>query len=117
MDRICVALLDRINKLSPEGRYVIIDENELFEAFPEECEKSDKELNKALSALKNSGFIDIRYSRGDMYCVAPLKEYVEKISAPPPAKKSRAKIDSVFLSAFAGGALGALLITLIFALI
>ena len=118
MDRICGAVLDKINSVSQTGRYVIITEDEFFECFPDGCERSDDELDKALTALRSGGYIDVKYSRGDTYCVASLKEYVEEReeAAPAPEKKKR-KIDFVFVSAFAGGALGSLIISLIFALI
>ena len=74
MDRICGAVLDRIHELSPAGRYVIIAGDEFFEAFPEGCEATFEELNRALAVLKKGGYIDMKYSRGDMYCVATLKE-------------------------------------------
>lgn len=122
MDRICVAVLDRIRALSPAGRYVIIEGEELFEAFPDGSETSDRELDRALTLLRNDGYIDMKYSRGDTYCIAPLKEYAPE--EPPEAAYAEEKprgrrrfADPVFVSAFAGGAIGSLLISLIFALV
>ena len=86
MDRICGAVLDKIHELSPAGRYVIIAEDELFEAFPEGSEKDYKELERALSVLTKGGYVDLKYSRGDMYCVAPLKEYIQEITYPVPSE-------------------------------
>ena len=124
MDRICVAVLDKIQKLSPAGRYVIIAEDEFYEDFPEGSEKSFQELDRALTVLRRGGYIDLKYSRGDMYCVAPLKRYVEEEYYPSPVpeesfreEKRGRKTDFVFLSAFAGSALGSLIISLIFAVI
>ena len=119
MDRICGAVLDKIYDLSPAGRYVIIAVDEFYDAFPDGYEKTFDELDKALTSLKKGGYIDLKYSRGDMYCVAPLKEYEEEeeILSPSPAVSSGRKIDMVFLSAFAGSALGSLIISLIFAII
>lgn len=123
MDRICVAVLEKIRSLSPAGRYVIIAEDEFYEAFPDGCENSDRELDRVLTALRNGGYIDLKYSRGDMYCVAPLKEYVEE---PPQdetedefteAPERRRFFDPVFISAFVGGALGSLIISVIFAFV
>lgn len=120
MDRICGAVLDRIHALSPAGRYVIIAEDEFFEAFPEGCEATYEELNRVLTVLKKGGYIDMKYSRGDMYCVAPLKEYVEELpasSAPAPVCEQRVKrFDFIFVSAFAGSALGSILTAVILAL-
>ena len=118
MDRNCIAVLEKIHSLSPAGRYVIIAEDEFYEAFPEGCETSDRELDRVLTALRNDGYIDLKYSRGDMYCVASLKDYVDEIITPAPAAKPAArKMDMTFISAFAGSALGSLIISLIFALV
>ena len=117
MDKISGAILERIHSLSPAGRYVIIAEDEFLDSFPEGSERSYDELDRALTSLKNSGYIDLKYSRGDMYCVAPLKDYFEpQAPAPEPVIKKR-RIDGVFLSAFFGSALGCLLVSLVFALI
>ena len=117
MDRICSAVFDKIRELSPSGRYVIVAEEEFYDNFPEDSERSYKEIDRALSVLKHGGFIDVKYSRGDMFCVAPLKEYVDEIITPVPAKPAGRKLDFTFISAFAGSALGSLIISLIFALV
>lgn len=117
MDRICGEVLARIHALSPAGRYVIIDEDEIFEAFPDGSEKTYGELERVLSSLKQGGYIDLKYSRGDTYCIAPLKEYVKEAPPPAPTKVQAKKRDNIFISAFAGGALGSLIISLIFALL
>lgn len=118
MDRICGAVLDKIYDLSPAGRYVIIAVDEFYDAFPDGSEKTFDELDRALTSLKKGGYIDLKYSRGDMYCVAPLKEYVEEeIPSPVPSVPQGRRIDMVFLSAFAGSALGCLIVSLIFAII
>ena len=119
MYRICNAVLDRIFDLSPAGRYVIIAEDEFYEAFPDGSQKTYDELERVLSSLRGGGYIDLKYSRGDMYCVAPLKKYVEEeieLTEEEPETKER-KPDFTFLSAFAGSALGSLIVALIFALI
>ena len=116
MDRICGAVLDRIFALSPAGRYVIIAEDEFLEAFPDDSEKSYEELNRALYTLTKGGYIDMKYSRGDMYCVAPIKRFVEEpVEVIYEPKKKR--LDFVFISAFAGGALGSLIVSIIFAIL
>lgn len=116
MDRMSRAIFGKISAISPKARYVIITEDEFFEALPEESEKSYNELDKTLTYLRNNGYIDIKYSRGDTYCVAWLKEFEEEI----PEEKAESpswirKIDPTFISAFTGAALGSLIISLIFA--
>ena len=75
MDRICNAVLEKICSLASLGRYVIISEDEFFENFPDDSDKNEAELKKALRTLVSNGFIDLRYSSGDLYCAAPLKKY------------------------------------------
>ena len=118
MDRICGAVLDKINGLSPAGRYVIIAEEEFNECFPE-GDDNGEQLDKVLTKLKEGGYIDVRYSRGDLYCIAPLKEFIEEDEPPEEteAEAPRRKFNFTFASAFLGGMLGSLVISLIFALV
>ena len=118
MDRICGAVLNKIRALSPAGRYGIIAEEELYDAFPEGSDKSFDELKKTLTYLLKQGYIDVKYSRGEIYCIAPLKRYEEEIIYEEPQEdKSYHRLDHVLISAFAGSVLGSLIITLIFAII
>ncbi len=128
MDRICSAVLQKTNSMATLGRYVIISDDEFFEAFPDGEEKSGASLLHALNFLREEGFIDLRYSHGNMYCVAPLKNYEPPadeqnapLRIPPPAVQSAVKAGKfnlpAFFAAFAGGAAGSFIISLIFALI
>ena len=126
MDRICGAVLNRIHSLSPAGRYLVIDEDELLEAFPDEAEKTFDELKRVLTTLCKGGFIDVKYSSGNMYCIAPLKKYVEPTVIIDDGKqcatkeftdRKNDKKNLAFLAAFAGGALGSMIVCLIFSLI
>ena len=117
MDRICSAVLNKIHALSPAGRYVIVDEDELFEAFPSGSEKSFDELKRSLTLLIKQGYIDVKYSRGEMYCIAPLKKYEEEEEIVYEERERRFRFDPVLISAFAGSALGSLIISLIFAFV
>jgi len=124
MDRICGSVLNKINSLASLGRYVIISEDEFYESFPEDADRSDSELKRAIRFLLSGGFIDVKYSGGNMYCVAPLKKYLpepeEILPAPVKAAETPAKTRNgllTFLSAFFGGAAGSLIISLIFYLL
>ena len=120
MDRICGAVLNKIHALSPAGRYVIVDEDELFDAFPEGMDRSFEELKRSLTLLIKQGYIDVKYSRGETYCIAPLKRYEEEVSEvafEEPAQVKRFRLDPVLIAAFVGGALGSIIISLIFAFV
>ena len=120
MDRICGAVLDKINSLSPAGRYVVIAEDEFYDCFPEGGDENGDKLDKALTRLKEGGYIDVKYSRGDLFCIAPLKEFIEdepETEETEEVPKRRLGFNFTFASAFLGGMLGSLLISLIFALV
>ena len=124
MDRICCNVLEKICSLAPMGRYTVISAEEFFESFPEDAENSQAELKKALKTLVAGGFIDVKYSDGEMFCAAPLKKYVPEPEPHAPALqqtaeepvKTRAAMPA-FWGALAGGALGSLIISLIFAFV
>ena len=124
MDRICCNVLEKICSQANMGRYTVISAEEFFEVFPEDAECSQTEIKKALKTLVSGGFIDVKYSDGEMFCAAPLKKYVPEPEPPAPDIAEIAekpvkvrKVLPAFWGAFAGGALGSLIISLIFALI
>ena len=123
MDKIACSVLDKINSLAPLGRYVVISADEFFENFPEDAEADGAELRKALKSLTLGGFIDLKYSDGEMFCTAPLKVYEPEAPVETPEVKSAQTEKKqrgsylLFLAAFAGGALGSLLVWLISALV
>ncbi len=127
MDTIAVCTFEKICSAAPLGKYVIISEDEFFDVFPEGTPRRSDELNKALKNLKSGGYIDVRYSGGNMFCVAPLKKSelntkTENETAQIPVAESgnksvRGSAAVNFIAAFAGGALGSLIICLVFALI
>lgn len=127
MDRICSALIEKINTLTGVGRYVIISEDEFLECFAEGEEPTDGELKKALKGLIAEGFIDLKYSSGNMFCVAPLKKYTAEepedlqpepngLPVPITSESGYAGLKT-FAAAFAGGMAGSLIISLIFAFV
>ncbi len=123
MDRISTAVHDKISAQTALGRYVVYSEDELFEAFPEDADRDETELKKALKDLLAAGYVDVKYSGGSLYCIAPLKRYVAEPDPPPPPPlpepetKPAKRIPAGFWAAFCGGALGSLIISLIFALV
>ena len=123
MEQLNFSILEKIFDMTKIGRYVIVSVDEFFE---NDDENSVAALKKALGELRSQGYIDLKYSGEDMFCVAPLKNLPE----PPPAEqqctpagKRRAIKLPDFRTAFLGGALGGfvgsmlggLIITVIFA--
>lgn len=131
MDSISIAVTDKICSLAALGRYVVFSEDELLDSFPDGVQKDESTLKRALDFLKDEGYIDLKYSSGNLYCIAPLKVYsppepeeerpVEK-SVPPPVQydntpKLKHIMGAISLSAFVGGAIGSLIVSLIFTFI
>ncbi len=112
-------VIEKICTLAPMGRYVILSADD----FSEEIGESG--LRKSLKTLKDDGYIDLKYSSDDLFCVAPLKAFVrevpqeadlpEETNAEEP-RRNFSVFALTFLSAFLGGALGSLIISLIFSL-
>ena len=126
MDRICNAVFEKISSLAPVGRYVIISEDEFFLFFPDGGDRNESELKRALKTLTSGNFVDLKYSGGNLYCVSPLKKYVPEELAEPepeleeaPEKRERTVSGNMlaFVAAFAGGAAGSFIISLIFSLL
>lgn len=113
MDGICSAILNKIYALGAPGRYFVISSDEFFDAFPEDCARDEGQLKKTLRSLSADGYLDIKYSSGNMYCVALLKVLPEEElqedgfedCCEPEILQKTAHV-SAFWSAFLGGALG-----------
>ena len=126
MDGICSAILNKIYALGSVGRYYIISSDEFFDAFPVDAERDETELKKSLQSLVTEGYIDIKYSSGNMYCVALLRNFLpeeEPLCAEMPTEVITEKIEArgkPFWAALAGGAIGGVLggtLTALFALL
>ena len=73
MDAVNRALFYYISESCKNGGFAIIDGTEFADAIPEGERRAAGEIDGALKELQKLGYIDIRYARGDMYCVAALK--------------------------------------------
>ena len=73
MDDVKRALFYKISESCKNGGFAIIDSTEFADAIPEGERRAAGEIDGALKELQKLGYIDIRYARGDIYCVAALK--------------------------------------------
>lgn len=113
MDEICRALSSALCEAGM-GCYKIFYEDELTEILPEGAKNRDT-LDNAIHALCDGGFIDVKYARGDVFCIAARKRYdapYAKEEEPERqkavcAKLSRKSYALFALVAFFGGAAGA----------
>lgn len=122
MDAVKRALFYKINESCKNGGFAIIDSTEFADAIPEGERRAAGEIDGALKELQKLGYIDIRYARGDMYCVAALKSELpeenceEKLpDRSPTVIEVKEKINKFAVAlyaaaAFLGGAAGSAII-------
>jgi len=114
MDEICRALSSAICEAGLGG-YRIFYEDELICSLPD-CDEST--LRAALERLEKGGYIDIKYARGDVFCIEARRAFDEKekdLPAENIAEPKRTAGDKpnfktyalLIIAAFLGGATGA----------
>jgi hypothetical protein len=87
MDELCFALSQKIWQ-NGENAYNIFYIDELYDFLPEGSSRDKSTLISALQLLASGGYIDIKYARGDAYCIMPLKQYpAPTIPVPAEIKK------------------------------
>ena len=115
MEEICSSISALLSKDGKSG-YKIYYEEELLDALPENV-RNRETLEAALKNLQSGGFLDVKYARGNAFCIANLKQFSAAESAqdeteetetpvPAPAAPSKKMYVAVALSSFLGGALG-----------
>ena len=125
MEEIC-ALLSAFLCEAGTGSYKIFYEEELMEVLPEEI-RNRETLEAALKNLGGGGYVDVKYARGNAFCIAAVKKFepvipvatekteetaAQRLAAPALfPKKAYAYIT---LCAFLGGAVGAVVIFFIY---
>ena len=126
MEEICTALSAMIDEAG-NGRYTIFYEEDLLEAIDGDM-KNRETLEAALKTLRTGGYIDVKYARGNAFCVASLKKYVpvkKEEPAPAPVESAEERTSALskktllsiglwaFLGSFIGGAIVALITAVI----
>lgn len=111
MEEICKLLSDKLREAG--GKYTVFYEDDLLDEIPEDMRNRDT-LEAVLKKLHTEGCIEVKYARGNAFCIAYKKpfesekgeanEVVER--APVSKDKPNAKqCFYFFLSAFLGGLL------------
>lgn len=91
MEEICQSLSAVLCE-NGTGGYSIYYEEELLEALPEDM-RNRETLEAALKNLRGGGYIDVKYARGNAFCIAGLKQY--RIPAKPEETPEEAADESV----------------------
>ncbi|MDE6374102.1 MAG: hypothetical protein K2L72_06335 [Clostridia bacterium] len=114
MEEICTKLSATLSKDGAKG-YGIYYEEELLDALPDDM-RNRETLEAALKNLQSGAYIDVKYARGDAFCIASLKKYkpvereiavdCDNTAVCPTASLPKKIYAVIALCAFAGGALG-----------
>ena len=72
MDDVCRAIFEKV-KSACAGGAAVFDAGELAGAVEGE-ELSAEKVDGAVKKLCGDGFLDIKYARGNLYCLAPVRE-------------------------------------------
>ena len=122
MDTINRDILAKINSSAQKGNYIILSEDEFKEALGTQIDSEG--IANVCRELANEGYIDLKYAGGGMFCVAPLKEFVEEPDPEPEIFEDEQEVVVVktgkvtaFFAALIGGALGSLITSLILSVI
>ena len=118
MEEICTNLSAQLCDAGTGG-YKIYYEEELLDALPEDM-RNRETLEAALKNLTGGGYIDVKYARGNAFCICSFKRYEPVIKEEPATEETAAEIVAEnrapsipkrfyaisALCAFAGGAVG-----------
>ena len=118
VEQICRLICNKIYT-SPREGYGIFYEDELSDILPEQS-RTRETLEAVLKQLMNGGYIDVKYAKGNAFCIMGLKNYEEAEEQPPlpaPTHKKHPYAKMVALAcaaAFTGGAVGSFICGMIF---
>ena len=118
MEEICTTLSAQLCEAGTGG-YKIYYEEELLDALPDDM-RNRETLEAALKNLSGGGYIDVKYARGNAFCICSFKRYEPVVKEEPAPVEAAADAVAVnqtpsipkrfyaisALCAFAGGALG-----------
>lgn len=123
MEEICKLLSDRLREAG--GKYTVFYEDDLLDEIPEDMRNRDT-LEAVLKKLHTEGCIEVKYARGNAFCIA-FKKPFETDKGETPTVESTPSVDKdktnakqclyFFLSAFLGGLLSGGLCALIGAVV
>ena len=116
-------ILAKINTCAQKGSYIILSEEDFYEVLGTETD--GEIIANACKDLYKDGYIDLKYSGGGMFCVAPLRdaepepEPSEEISEDNGREVTVVKTGTAaaFFAALFGGALGSIIASLILSVI
>lgn len=121
MDKLTSSVLAVVNAQT-NGAYKVMEAKDFIDALPEKTKTDETGVSNALQYLAERGFIDIRYSERNTYCVCSLpkgRTFEESTGAEKARGRHGARNQwlitffGAMLGAFAGGCLAGLLFLLL----
>ncbi len=121
MDKLTSSILSVVNAQTG-GSYKVMEAKDFIDALPEKSKTDETGVANALQYLAERGFVDIRYSERDTYCVCSLPKgrTFEESAGTEKARGKQGKgkyfwitFFGAVLGAFVGGGLAGLLFLLL----
>ena len=118
LDKNTLATLNVLNKICVDETYKVVDYDNLINKLPRRIKVSNYSLNQNLEYLKTGGYIDVKYSENNTYCLSVLPKGRIVLEDGTREKKSLSRYNKLLLlTTFTSGImafLGAFLATMIF---
>lgn len=107
MDKLTSSILAIVNSQTG-GAYKVMEAKDFIDALPEKSKTDETGVSNALQYLSERGFVDIRYSDRDTYCVCSLpKGRTFEESSGAEKTRGRRGVRGQWLGAFFGALAGA----------
>ena len=74
LDKRTARLLKKINELSADGAYKVVEEEELLSSLPAHEEGNEALLHHSLNYLCDHKYVEIKYAENGVYCLCSLPE-------------------------------------------
>lgn len=117
LDYFSKSVLAYLVRACGEGSYKIIDTAEIMENLPPKIRANAENVNEVVKHLENSGYISVKYSDSDQYCLTPRlfgRQIIENEENSKLKTKSTLNFVLCFVFAFFGAFLGTILCNLVF---
>jgi len=97
MDKNAIQLLNYIYSRVKDDSYKVIEISEMLKAFSKRKKLKPEELARCLKELEKDGFINIKYSDKEVYCLAITKKTLTKTNQKSDFEKEISKLKRLFL--------------------
>lgn len=108
LDKLTQFVLNKINAES-NGSFVVLDCNDFISAMPARMTVDENAVLNSIRFLYSRGYIDVKYSDDNTFCLCSMPKGRQVTDVDKNSVYNAAFRRGIFLTAFTGGILGAVL--------